>query len=148
MPACLPACHYLYMFPPQWPVCLSVCLTVCHPGKKTGQRVTESSVFFIPNFLSGKSSTFPGRGPQGSQTPVDPRQDPSLGFIPCLPGIPDSRGSQTPVWDLDRTGAAVERISCFFSVDPRIRVWDSFPPASDSRFPWIPRLIPDSRLGF
>ena len=33
-----------------------------------------------------------------------------------LPGIPDSRGSQTPVWDLDRTGAAVERISCFISI--------------------------------
>ena len=94
------------------------CLSVCH--RESGRRF-----FFIPNFLSSKSSTFSipvfvavflpdsrlgfiFSEPSLGFIPGDPRipdsrrtrrgsQDPSLGFIPCLllAGIPDSRGSQT-----------------------------------------------------
>ena len=119
LPAALTS-HYLYMFPPQWPVC----------HQKSSRRFV-----FIPNFLNGKSSTFSipvfvavsicstqtgictvyilsqtpvwdsfsrnrvwdsFRGSQGSQTPMDPRIRVWDSFWDSFPGIPDSRVSQDP----------------------------------------------------
>ena len=125
LPAALTS-HYLYMFPPQWPVC----------HQKSSRRFV-----CIPNFLSSKSSTF--------SIPVFvavsiPGSESGIHSLPA--GIPDSRGSQTPVFG--RLGFRQYRCCCrtdillFFSgsQDPSLlssEVWDSFPACWDPRVPWI-----------
>ena len=95
--------HYLYMFLPQWPVCLSVCsLSVIQEKTRTGRRRVVGIHSDLP--LSGIHSVGTESGihsrPGGSRG----SQDPSLGFFPCLLGDPSLTVyipvlSQTPVWD-------------------------------------------------